>query len=119
MLRKGVVAGIDSSASASTLATSGCQASRSVLRAWPYTNEMFSDDSVDAQAAAAGIGPARSALREGWQSEVARVLAEALLSMPATTPFLSTGTQGRHSEHMGYILAEMQVLQRQHPGGRW
>ena len=88
-------------------------------RAWPYTNEMFSDDSVDAQAASAGIGPARSTLREAWQSEVARVLAEALLSMPATTPFLSTGMQGRHSEHMGYILAEMQVLQRQHPGGRW
>ena len=39
--------------------------------------------------------------------------------VPADTPFMSTGTLGRHSEHMGFILAEMQSLQRQHPGGHW
>jgi ring-1,2-phenylacetyl-CoA epoxidase subunit PaaC len=39
--------------------------------------------------------------------------------MPTGTPFMSTGTLGRHSEHLGFILAEMQSLQRQHPGGRW
>ena len=88
-------------------------------RAWPYTNEMFSDDKVDADAQAAGLGPRRSALRTTWQDEVGAVLAEARLSPPASTPFLSCGTQGRHSEHMGFILAEMQSLQRQHPGGRW
>jgi ring-1,2-phenylacetyl-CoA epoxidase subunit PaaC len=47
------------------------------------------------------------------------VLAEARLAVPAETAFLSTGTVGRHSEHMGFILAEMQSLQRQYPGGRW
>jgi ring-1,2-phenylacetyl-CoA epoxidase subunit PaaC len=41
------------------------------------------------------------------------------LIVPEDTAFLSTGTQGRHSEHMGFILAEMQTLQRQFPGGRW
>ncbi len=88
-------------------------------RAWPYTAEMFADDAVDVAAAAAGLGPPRSALRAPWQAAVLPLLAEAGLSPPADTPFLSTGTQGRHSEHMGYILAEMQMLQRQHPGGRW
>ena len=39
--------------------------------------------------------------------------------LPAPTPFFSTGSQGLHSEHLGFILAEMQALQRQHPGGRW
>jgi ring-1,2-phenylacetyl-CoA epoxidase subunit PaaC len=47
------------------------------------------------------------------------VLHEATLSAPADTPFVSSGTQGVHSEHMGFILAEMQSLQRQHPGGAW
>lgn len=88
-------------------------------RAWPYTHEMFSRDAVDAAAETGGLGPARDALRAPWLREVAAVFAEAALEMPAATPFLSTGTAGRHSEHMGFILAEMQSLQRQHPGGRW
>ena len=88
-------------------------------RAWPYTHEMFRRDAVDAAAEAAGLGPGRDALREAWLAEVTAVLAAAKLVLPADTPFLSTGTLGRHSEHMGFILAEMQSLQRQYPGGRW
>jgi ring-1,2-phenylacetyl-CoA epoxidase subunit PaaC len=90
-----------------------------VQRAWPYTHEMFVDDAVDAAAVAAGLGPARSSLHEPWDAAVAAVFSEAGLTAPPSTPFLSTGTQGRHSEHLGFILAEMQVLQRRHPGGRW
>jgi ring-1,2-phenylacetyl-CoA epoxidase subunit PaaC len=90
-----------------------------VDRAWPYTHEMFAADEVDAEAAALALGPSRAALSEPWAAEVGTVLAEARLRAPADTPFLSTGTCGVHSEHMGFILAEMQSLQRQHPGGRW
>ena len=88
-------------------------------RAWPYTAEMFVADAVDGAAAEQGLGPARSALRGGWLAEVGAVLEEAGLTPPADTPFLSTGTNGVHSEHLGFILAEMQSLQRQHPGGVW
>ena len=88
-------------------------------RAWPYTAEMFSADDVDAHAASGGLGPSRADLREAVLAEVHAVLAEAQLKAPADTPFISTGTQGRHSEHLGFIVAEMQSLQRQHPGGRW
>lgn len=88
-------------------------------RAWPYTNEMFARDDADAAAEAAGLGPARDTLREPWLQEVRSVLAEARLDIPADTPFVSTGTRGVHSEHMGFILAEMQSLQRAHPGGVW
>ena len=88
-------------------------------RIWPYTNELFARDAVDAQAEASGLGPARDTLRVAWQDEVGALLAAARLPLPAGTPFLSTGTLGRHSEHLGFILAEMQSLQRQHPGGRW
>lgn len=88
-------------------------------RAWPYTNEMFADDVADAGVAASGFAPARSSLREGWRAEVLPVLQAARLQQPADTAFISTGTQGVHSEHLGFMLAEMQSLQRRHPGGRW
>ncbi len=88
-------------------------------RAWPYTQEMFVNDDVDAAALDSGLGPARASLAVEWQRDLAEVFSEARLVLPPATPFLSTGTQGRHSEHMGYILAEMQSLQRQFPGGRW
>jgi ring-1,2-phenylacetyl-CoA epoxidase subunit PaaC len=90
-----------------------------LVRAWPYTAEMFQRDAVDAQAEAAGLGPARDTLRDEWRSEVAAVFEEARLALPADTPFVSTGSQGVHSEHLGFILAEMQVLQRTFPGGVW
>lgn len=88
-------------------------------RAWPYTNEMFLDDELDAHAAASGLGPLRSELREPWRAAVTAVLDEATLAAPATTKFVSTGSRGVHSEHMGFILAEMQHLQRAFPGGVW
>jgi len=88
-------------------------------RAWPYTNEMFLDDEVDTHAAATGLGPQRSHLREAWVAEVSAVLEEATLAVPAASKFVSTGSRGVHSEHMGFILAEMQHLQRAFPGGVW
>lgn len=90
-----------------------------LARAWPYTNEFFAADAVDEQAHGSGLGPSRAALRDDWQRDVGAVLKLAGLAMPEPTRFVSTGTLGRHSEHLGFILAEMQSLQRQHPGGRW
>jgi ring-1,2-phenylacetyl-CoA epoxidase subunit PaaC len=90
-----------------------------LARAWPYTREMFADDAVDTFAQAHSLGPTRASLQAAWSADVAQAFADAHLVVPADTGFLSTGTQGRHSEHMGFILAEMQVLQRQFPGGRW
>jgi ring-1,2-phenylacetyl-CoA epoxidase subunit PaaC len=90
-----------------------------LARAWPYTAEMFAHDAIDDAAVASGLGPARSELQAEWRRDVDAVLAEAGLAAPAATPFISTGTLGRHSEHLGFILAEMQVLQRSFPGGRW
>lgn len=86
---------------------------------WPYTAELFRDDAVDEAAAAAGLGPRSSELREPWLAEMTDVLTEAGLAVPADTPFVTEGKRGRHSEHMGYILAEMQHLQRAYPGGVW
>ncbi len=92
---------------------------RALAALWPYTAEMFHDDAVDEGAAVSGLGPRRSALRAGWLATVQPVLADAGLALPADGAFRSTGTAGVHSEHLGYLLAEMQVLQRAYPGGRW
>lgn len=86
---------------------------------WRYVPELFAADAVDEAARASGLGPAWSELREAWFAEMASVLDEATLAMPAESPFMSTGKRGVHSEHMGYILAEMQYLQRTYPGGVW
>jgi ring-1,2-phenylacetyl-CoA epoxidase subunit PaaC len=86
---------------------------------WPYIREIFEPDTVGQQAAASGLGPCWSELRPQWESEVGAVLAHAGLAAPAATPYLSTGKAGRHSEHMGYLLSELQYLQRAFPGGVW
>jgi ring-1,2-phenylacetyl-CoA epoxidase subunit PaaC len=86
---------------------------------WRYVPEMFEPDAVDAAAEGAKLGPSRGDLLEPWEAEVAAVLGEADLKAPAPSRFRSTATQGVHTEHMGYILAEMQHLQRAYPGGVW
>jgi ring-1,2-phenylacetyl-CoA epoxidase subunit PaaC len=90
-----------------------------LVRLWPFTNELFDADDVDRAAAAAGIGPASAALADAWNRTVDGVLAEAALVRPPAVPYPWHGKQGRHSEHLGYLLAEMQSLHRAHPGATW
>src|SRR4030095_13528633 len=86
---------------------------------WPYTSELFDADEVDEHAAATGLGPRWSELREPWLAEMAALLDEARLELPPDPKLRSEGKRGRHSEHMGYILADLQYLQRAYPGGVW
>jgi len=86
---------------------------------WLYTAEWFESDPVDEQAQASGLGPRWAELRESWQAEMAAILDDATLAVPADSAFRSTGKSGLHSEHMGYILTTMQHLQRSFPGGVW
>ncbi|MEO8120609.1 MAG: 1,2-phenylacetyl-CoA epoxidase subunit PaaC [Rhodoferax sp.] len=86
---------------------------------WPYVAEMFENDAIDDAASASGLGPRWSDVRDDWQTEVSDVLKAAGLEIPKATAFRSTGKVGRHSEHMGFILAELQHLQRAFPGGVW
>ncbi|MDD0838466.1 phenylacetate-CoA oxygenase subunit PaaC [Curvibacter sp. HBC61] len=86
---------------------------------WRYTPEWFEDDAVDLAAAASGLGPRWSELQADWRAEVGAMLAAAQLAVPADSAYRSSGRRGVHSEHMGYILAEMQHLQRAYPGGVW
>jgi ring-1,2-phenylacetyl-CoA epoxidase subunit PaaC len=86
---------------------------------WRYTTELFDSDAVDAAASANGLGPRWDSLREPWLAEMQEMLSEAKLPMPAASAFRSTGKSGVHTEHMGYILSDLQHLQRAYPGGVW
>ena len=86
---------------------------------WRYTPELFEDDAIDVQAKTSGIGPAWSSLRTPWLLEMTQLLDEATLLAPKDSAFRSSGKRGMHSEHMGFILTEMQYLQRAYPGGVW
>ena len=88
-------------------------------RLWPYTEEFWTPDPVEQAVAAAGIGAATASLRADWDAMIDDVLARATLARPRASEFRSTGKLGSHSEHLGFLLAEMQSLARQHPGASW
>jgi ring-1,2-phenylacetyl-CoA epoxidase subunit PaaC len=90
-----------------------------LVRAWPYVAELFDDDEVDVAAAESGLGPRASALREPSLAALHPVFADARLTPPPAGAFRSHGKRGTHSEQMGFVLAEMQHLQRAFPGGVW
>ncbi|HEY0589335.1 MAG TPA: 1,2-phenylacetyl-CoA epoxidase subunit PaaC [Pseudoduganella sp.] len=87
---------------------------------WMYTGEVFNYDAVDEAMVAEGVAPPAAMLREQWLSHVSDILGEATLTMPPADAWMQKGgKQGRHTEHLGYLLAEMQFLQRAYPGSEW
>jgi ring-1,2-phenylacetyl-CoA epoxidase subunit PaaC len=86
---------------------------------WSYTGEMFVSDAVDTAMAEAGLAPDPASLKAAWQETVDAVLDQATLTAPADEFAHSGGLTGRHSEHLGHLLAEMQFLQRAYPGATW
>ncbi len=92
----------------------------SAERLWTYTGEAFVDDDIDRRAAADGVAPLPSSLRDAWLADVKHVFAAATLALPPLIAWMqSGGKQGLHTEHLGYLLAEMQFLQRAYPGAQW
>jgi ring-1,2-phenylacetyl-CoA epoxidase subunit PaaC len=86
---------------------------------WPYVAEIFEGDAIEDAAAATGLGPRWADLQDEWRREFGAVLSAGGLELPVERAFRSSGKSGRHSEHLGYVLAEMQFLQRAYPGGVW
>jgi ring-1,2-phenylacetyl-CoA epoxidase subunit PaaC len=86
---------------------------------WPYAGEAFLDDDVDVSAAESGLMPLPSELLPSYRHRVEAVLAEATLPVPPDPWWQRGGRQGNHSEHLTYLLAEMQVVHRTDPGATW
>ncbi len=88
-------------------------------RLWPYTLELFEEDDLDREMADCGIAPRLADVRAAWSSRIDAVLTEATLERPRDRPYSWFGKRGQHSEHLGYMLADMQYMQRAYPGARW
>ncbi len=87
---------------------------------WPYTGELFGEDTTDQAMSAQGIAPVPSTLKNAWKTLVSRAFSEAYLKAPESDFAHSGGRTGfRHTEHLGHMLATMQTLQRSYPGATW
>jgi ring-1,2-phenylacetyl-CoA epoxidase subunit PaaC len=87
---------------------------------WMYTGEFFNYDAIDLAMVEQGVAPSSALLRAAWLEHVSEIFAEATLTMPDPNAWMQKGgKQGAHSEHLGFILAEMQFLQRAYPGAKW
>lgn len=86
---------------------------------WAYTGEMFLADEKDVAVAEKGIAPNPLNLKSAWDATVRDVLTEATLTIPDSSFAHKGGKRGVHTEHLGYILADMQFLQRAYPGASW
>ncbi|HEX2134718.1 MAG TPA: 1,2-phenylacetyl-CoA epoxidase subunit PaaC [Microvirga sp.] len=86
---------------------------------WMYTGELFEMDDVDREIVGLGIGPDLATLHQPWLEVVRTTLEEATLAVPQPGWMQRGGKRGIHSEHLGYLLAEMQFLQRAYPNATW
>lgn len=86
---------------------------------WMYAGELFIPVDYETAAAEAGIGVDMSRLKFTWEEKIKEIFSEATLPFPAKAFDQTGGKTGKHSEHLGYILAELQFMQRAYPGCEW
>lgn len=86
---------------------------------WRYTGELFLTDETEQRLVAAKVVADSAALQAPWSAQVSDVMRRAGITIPDAKWMQRGGREGRHTEHLGLMLAEMQVLQRQHPGADW
>ena len=85
----------------------------------PYTQEFWTPSDFETAAVAAGIGVDVAGLRPVWRATVEATLQEATLRVSSDQGYVPQGKHGLHSEHLGFLLAEMQCVARAHPGAVW
>ncbi len=95
------------------------RAQRALDALWRFTGELFARDLIDDAVVAMGVELDQAAIKSRWDAIVDDVLARATLVRPADGPMQRGGRTGRHTEHLGHLLATMQIVARSHPGARW
>ena len=98
---------------------SHARAQRALDELWRFTAEMFDRDAVDDAVATDGIVVDHEAIASRWRAMVTDVVQRATLSLPVDGAMRRGGRRGRHTEHLGHMLAEMQIVARSHPGATW
>lgn len=95
------------------------RAQKAINELWRFTGEMFACDMAHDRLVAAGIAPAMEPIERDWNTIVRDVMQRATLSIPENTVMLQGVRSGRHTEYLGHMLAEMQIVARSHPGAEW
>ena len=98
---------------------SHARAQKALNYLWRFTGEMFQADDIDRQMAGAGIGADIESIEPRWKAIVAEVISRATLTIPDDPAAMTGGRKGRHTEHLGHLLSEMQIVARSHPGVEW
>jgi ring-1,2-phenylacetyl-CoA epoxidase subunit PaaC len=98
---------------------SHARAQRAVDSLYRYSGELFIADDIDREVAAEGLGVDPSTLADPWRAQVDDVLGRANLTVPKVGYMQRGGREGRHTEHLGHMLTEMQIVPRSHPGATW
>jgi ring-1,2-phenylacetyl-CoA epoxidase subunit PaaC len=100
-------------------ADSHARVQHAVDELWRYSGELFMSDPVEQEAASAGIGVDPATLLDAWRTQVTEILGHGRLTVPQDGYMQRGGRDGRHLEHLGHMLAEMQIVARSHPGASW
>lgn len=98
---------------------SHARAQKAVNDLWRFTGEMFEADDIDREIVSAGIGADVGAIKPKWDGVVKDVLGRATLDVPSDTFMMTGGRKGRHTEYLGHMLSEMQIVARSYPGAEW
>ncbi len=86
---------------------------------WRYTGDLFFSDETDAELIKLGIAVDKSEVKKDWEKKIREVFEKAKLEVPAETFMITGGMNGNHTEYLGHILSEMQILPRSFPGAEW
>ena len=92
---------------------------KAISELWPYTGELFEPADSEKEMIKAGIAPNMNSIKENWTEKIKTVFEEARLTVPEKVFMQTGGKSGVHSEQLGYLLTELQYLQRTYPGAEW
>ena len=95
------------------------RAQKALDHLWRFTGEMFQADDIDREMLSAGIGGDLAVIQPKWRAVVDDVMKRATLTIPNDPPAMTGGRKGRHTEYLGHMLSEMQIVARSHPGAEW
>ena len=98
---------------------SHARAQRALDELWRFTGELLDRDDVDDAVAGQGIPVDHDAIASRWRAVVSDVIQRATLTLPPDEAMQRGGRRGRHTEHLGHMLSEMQIVARSHPGAQW
>lgn len=90
-----------------------------IKRLWKYTGDLFQMNETDEMLLKEGIAVDLKKIKALWTNKISEVLTKATLTMPQDSFYITGGIEGKHTEHLGHILSEMQILPRTYPGAIW